>query len=166
MIAPNIAAKVPDSVSDWRVANWPAAVRDALGGAALKKFRLAFAVVLAPSIALAGYALWSQRPTLLIWALLALWGFGTASTGPTGIGMLASLLVAAAGGVIAVANRDELFAAIGLLPGCTWFASCAVLGMTASYLLEALRSSPELVENLTRRGILLPATSANQRAPT
>jgi hypothetical protein len=157
LIAPNIAPKVTEPASDWRVANWPAAVRDALGRAALLKFRLTFTLVLTPSFALAAYALWSQRPTLLIWVLLAVWGFGTASAGPTGIGMLASLLVAVAGAVVGAMEQDWLYVMLGLLPGCTWFASCALLGVTASYLLDALRSTPELADSLCRRGILIPA---------
>jgi hypothetical protein len=164
LIAPNIAANAPHAVSDWRVANWSAAVREALGRRALWNFRLAFAVVLAPSVLLAAYGVWSQRPTLLIWVLLALWGFGTASTGPTGIGMLASLLVAFSGSVIAVTQHDALFALAGLMPGVTWFASCAVLGVTASYLLEALRSSESTVRTLCDRGVLMPVAGATARS--
>lgn len=132
-------------------------MRDTLGNGVLVKFRVAFAIVLAPGVLVAAYSLWSHRPAILIWVLLAMWGFGTASTGPTGIGMLASLIVAIAGVGTAILQRDWLFVALGLMPGCTWFASCAVLGTTASYLLDALRASPELADSLARRGILMPA---------
>ncbi len=160
MIARTPTFSIPD---DCRVANWPAAVCQALGQRALWNFRLAFAVVLAPTLLLACYSIWSQRPMLLIWVLLAIWGFGTASTGPTGIGVLASLLVAVAGVVIAIIKHNELFAVVGLLPGCTWFVSCAILGTTASYLLEALRSTPELADSLSRRGILIPAAPVERQ---
>lgn len=155
MIALN-PGNATEPAADWRVANWSAAVRDALGTSAVLRFRLAFAVVLAPSVAVAGYGLWAHRPALLIWSLLAIWGFGTASTGPTGIGMLASLIVAVAGVVTAVMRQDWLFVLLGAIPGCTWFASCAILGTTASYLLESLRASPALADSLTSSGILTP----------
>lgn len=145
--------------ADWRVVHWGSVVREALGIRSLVSFRLAFAVVLLPSVMLAAYGVWSQRPALLIWVLLALWGVWTSSTRPTGIGILANLVVAIASGIVAGFQQDWLFILLGLLPGCSWFASCAILGTTAQYLLEALRSSPELAHSLTGRGVLIPVNA-------
>ena len=41
-----------------------------------------------------------------------------------------------------------------LLPGLTWFGSCAILGTTASYINDALRVSESKFQTLFRHGIL------------
>ncbi len=151
--------------ADWYVANWSVTVREVLGKTALLKFRCASAVVLAPSVFLTGYALWSLRPALLIWPLLGFWGFGTASTRPTGIGAFGNLILAIVGGTVAFINQDRLFMACGLLPGATWIASCVVLGVTASYLLDVLEKSPELAADLSTRGNLRPVTTDRMERP-
>lgn len=148
---------------DWRLTNWSSAVRAALGRRALIFFRSAFVALLAPAIVLAVYSLHSNRPMMLVWVFLSFWGFWTSSTGPTGIGLAASMLIALIGLVCAVLLHDRLLFFSALLPGITWMGSCAILGTTASYMIDALRSSEALFQTLVSRGHLT-ATEVGARA--
>ena len=139
----------------WRLTNWTLAVRTALGGKALLLFRVAFVVLLAPAVALAAYSLYANSLALMILVLLSFWGFWISSPGPTGIGMLASIFVAIVAFVLACIMQDKLVAFSSMLPGVTWFGSCAILGTTTSYLSEALRKSEALFQMLISRGILI-----------
>ncbi len=140
---------------DWRLTNWPSAVRTALGGKALLLFRSAFVVVLAPAVVLAAYSLYSNRLGLTIMVFLSFWGFWTSSTSPTGIGMLTSMFTAVVVFVLGVIVEDKLLAYSSLLPVITWFGSCAILGTTASYVTEALRKSEARFQVLISRGLLI-----------
>ncbi len=139
---------------DWRVTNWSSAVRIALGRKALWSFRIAFVVLLAPTLVLAAYSLYSHRPPLLILVLLSFWGFWTASTSPTGIGLIASMFTAIIGVVFSVLMQDPLLACSSVLPGVTWFGSCAILGTTAQLIIAAVCSSEALFRMLVDCGIL------------
>ena len=146
----------------WRLTNWPAAIRIVLGGRSLILFRTAFVIVLAPAVLLAFYSLYSSRPALLILVFLSFLGFGSSSTGPTGIGMVASLLTAVVGFVISVVQQDSLLGLSCVLPGGTWLGSCAVMGITAQYLIEELEKSEALFQTLLSRGILKPTDMAER----
>ena len=50
--------------------------------------------------------------------------------------------------------QDKLVAFSCMLPGVTWFGSCAILGTTTSYLSEALRKSEASFQMLISRGII------------
>ena len=146
----------------WRLTNWSSAVRIALGGKALLLFRSAFVCLLAPAVLLASYSLYWNRFALLILVIMSLWGFWTSSTGPTGIGMAASMLTATIGFVLSVFMQDKLLAFSSVLPGVSWFGSCAILGTTASYVTDAVRSSEATFHELTRRGILTANPKSEQ----
>jgi hypothetical protein len=126
---------------DWRLTGWSSAVRIALGGKALLLFRVAFAFLLAPAIILAAYSLYSNKLPLMILVLLSFWGFWTGKTCPTGFGLLASMFTGLVAFVLGVITHDNLLVLSSVLPGVTWFGSCAILGITASYVTEALRKS-------------------------
>jgi hypothetical protein len=126
---------------DWRLTNWSSAVRTALGGKALLLFQGAFVVLLAPAVVLAAYSLYANSLALMILVLLSFWGFWESSPGPTGIGMLASMFVAILAFALGWILQDKLVAFSSMLPGVTWFGSCAILGTTTSYLSEALQKS-------------------------
>ena len=140
---------------DWRLTNWSSAVRTRLGGKALLFFRGAFVVLLAPTVVLAAYSLYANSLALMILVLLSFWGFWISSPGPTGIGMLASMIVAIAAFVMGCIMQDKMVAFSSMLPGVTWFGSCAILGTTTSYLSEALRKSETSFRVLISRGILI-----------
>lgn len=137
---------------DWRLTNWSSAVRTAMGGKALLVFRGAFVVLLATAVFLAAYSLYANSLALMILVLLSFWGFWISSPGPTGIGMLASMIVAFVLGCI---MQDKLVAFSSMLPGVTWFGSCALLGTTTSYLNEALRKSEVSFQTLISRSMLI-----------
>ncbi len=141
--------------STWRLTDWSSAVRIALNRRALFFFRVAFAALLAPTILLAAYSLYSSNLSFLLFVFLSFWGFWTSSPGPTGIGMVASVLVALVGSVCALLLHDSLLMYASVFPGFTWFGSCAILGTTASYLTEALRKSDASFQVLFSRGILI-----------
>lgn len=69
--------------------------------------------------------------------------------------MLASMIVAIMAFVLGSIMQDKLVAFSSMLPGVTWFGSCAILGTTASYLNEALRKSEPSFKALIGRGILI-----------
>lgn len=140
---------------DWRLTNWSLAVRTALGGKALLLFRGAFVVLLAPAVVLAAYSLYANIFALMILVLLSFWGFWVSSPSPTGIGMLASMFVAIVAFVLGCILQDKLVAFFCMLPGVTWFGSCAILGTTTSYLSEALRKSEASFHMLISRGIIV-----------
>ena len=140
---------------DWRVTNWSSAVCIACGGRGLLLLRGAFFVLLAPSIALAAYSLYSNRLSLLFLVLLSCWGFWTSSTGPTGVGFLSSIFVTITTFSLGSIWHDRLFAYSSILPGVTWFGSCAILGTASSYLTEALQKSESTFKTLRTRGILI-----------
>jgi hypothetical protein len=140
---------------DWRLTNWSSAVRTALGGKALLLFRGAFVVLLAPAVVLATYSLYANSFALMILVLLSFWGFWVSSPSPTGIGMLASMFVAIVAFVLGCILQDKLVAFSCMLPGVTWFGSCAILGTTTSYLSEALRKSEASFHMLISRGIIV-----------
>jgi hypothetical protein len=140
---------------EWRLTNWSSAVRIALGGKALLLFRGSFIVLLAPTGVLAAYSLYTNRLALFTLMLLSFWGFWTSSTGPTGTGMLANLFTAIVAFVSGVILQDKLLAYSSILPGVTWFGSCAILGTTASYVTEALRTSDASFQVLINRGVLI-----------
>jgi hypothetical protein len=135
--------------------NWSSAVRTALGGKALLLFRGAFIVLLAPAVFLAAYSLYANSLALMILVLLSFWGFWISSPGPTGIGVFASMIVAIVAFVLGGIMQDKLVAFSSMLPGVTWFGSCAILGTTTSYLSEALRKSEASFQVLISRGILI-----------
>jgi|GEM_PF-2111357 len=139
---------------DWRLTNWSSAVRTVLGGKALLLFRGAFVALLAPAVFLSAYGLYANSLAMMILALLSFWGFWISSPGPTGIGMLASMIVAIMAFVLGCIMQDKLVAFSSMLPGVTWFGSCAILGTTASYLNEALRKSEASFQAIIGRGIL------------
>jgi hypothetical protein len=120
--------------------------------------------LLFPALILAGYSLYSHRPALLIFALLSCCGFWTSSPGPTGIGIVANGLIALIGTVCGVMLHDWLLVLSAMLPGVTWFGSCAILGTTASYMTEALRKSETSFQMLVRRH-LLKATAVAKPGP-
>jgi len=158
--------KDPDSRHyDWRLKNWSSAVRIALGGKALLLFRSALVVLLAPAAFLAAYSLYSNRPELLVLVFLSCWGFWTSSTGPTGIGMAATMFTAITGFVFSVIMQDKLLAFSCVLPGVTWIGACAILGTTASYMTDALRKSEGLFQTLLSRGIMVAMEVAEQSHP-
>ncbi|MEI8022252.1 MAG: hypothetical protein WCH39_28840, partial [Schlesneria sp.] len=126
---------------DWYLTNWFSAVRIALGGWGLVPFCTAFAILLAPSVLLLIGSVYSGKFGLLVPVALSLCGFWTSSTTPTGVGLFANLIVAIFGLICAVALNDWLLAFSAFLPGLTWFGSCAILGITASYVMETLRVS-------------------------
>ena len=140
---------------DWQLTNWSAAVRIVLGGRAIILFRAAFVIVLAPAVLLAVYSLYSHRPALLILVCLSFWGLGAGTTGPTGIGMVASLGTAIVVFVISVVLQDSLLAFSGVLPGGTWLASSAVRGITLQYLIGELEKSEALFQLLRDRDIMI-----------
>ena len=140
---------------DWQLTNCSSAVRIALGGKALLLFRGAFVVLLAPAVALAAYSLYANSLGLMILVLLSFWGFWISSPGPTGIGMLASLFVAIVAFVLGCMMQDKLVAFSSIVPGVTWFGSCAILGTTTSYLSDALRKSEASFQMLISLGILI-----------
>jgi hypothetical protein len=69
--------------------------------------------------------------------------------------MLASMFVAIVAFVLGCILQDKLVAFSCMLPGVTWFGSCAILGTTTSYLREALRKSEASFQTLIRRGMLI-----------
>ena len=142
------------SQPDWYLTDWLSSVRIAFGGRGLATFCAAFAILLAPTLFLLIDSAYSHRPALLILAALSLWGFGTSSTSPSGIGVFASLVVAFIGLVCAIMLEDWRLGFAALLPGLTWFGSCAILGTTSSYLIDALRMSESKFQTLFNRGIL------------
>ena len=139
---------------NWQLTDWSSAVRIVLGGRALLFFRGAFAALLAPTTVLTVYSLYSNRPGLLVLVFLSFWGFWTSRTGPTGIGMAASILVALVGSARGMMLHDGLLFFSAMLPGVTWFGSCAILGTTASYMTDALRKSEAPFQVLVSRGVL------------
>lgn len=147
---------------DWRLTNWSSAVRIALGGKALLLFRSAFVLLLAPAMLLAAYSLYWNRLALLILAIMSFWGFWTSSTGPTGIGMASNMLTAIVVFVLSVIMQDKLLGFCCVLPGVSWFGSCAILGTTASYVMDAVQSSEATFQVLARRGILTAKSKAEQ----
>ena len=70
--------------------------------------------------------------------------------------MLACLIVATVGFLFADILQDKLLAYTCVLPGVTWFASCAILGTTAQYVGQALKSSESTLQALIDRGALKP----------
>jgi hypothetical protein len=138
----------------WPLTDWGRAVRLLLGIRALWQYRIALAFVAAPALLLLAHGLSAQKWGRSAIACAGLWGFATRSTQPTGVGMAASLAAALAGAAWGLAARDGLLFFGGLLPGLTWFAGCAVLGVTSSFLIDALKASEPLFEEAVRRGIL------------
>ena len=150
---------------DWRLTNWSSAVRTALGGKALLLFRGAFVVLLAPAVVLAAYSLYAYSLALMILVLLSFLGFWISGPSPNGFGMLASMFVAIVAFVLGCILQDKLVAFSCMLPGVTWFGSCAILGTTTSYLNEALRKSESSFQMLISRGILIAIPISEQSVP-
>jgi hypothetical protein len=150
---------------DWRLTNWSSAVRVTLGRRALFLFQGAFVVLLLPAAVLAVYGLFWNRPSLLIFVFLCLWGFWTGNTGPSVIGLAANLLVVLAGLLCTFILHEKQFILSAILPGITWFGSCAILGTTASYLIDALRASEDLFQTLVSRGYLTGTAIPEPRPP-
>lgn len=146
---------------DWRLTDWPSAVRVALGDKALRWFQGAFVVLLAPAVLLAAYSLYCTKFELIILVLLSFWGFWTSSTSPTGIGLAASMFTAIVGLAVSTFSQDTPLAFSSVLPGVTWLGSCAILGTTAQYVLDALRSSEATFQDLVRRGIIVATPKAD-----
>ncbi len=142
------------SLPNWYLTDWLSAVRIALGGRGLATFCAAFTILLTPSMLLMIYSVYSSKPVYLILVVLSLWGFWTSSTAPSGIGISANLIIAIVGLVCAIMLRDRLLGLAVFLPGLTWLGSCASLGATASYLIEALQKSESTFQTLVNRGIL------------
>ena len=138
----------------WQLKKWPTVVWIALGLKETLIYCGALSVVLAPCLILAAYALSTQRFGLLVWVAFALWGFWSSSTGPTGIGCVASMILAIIGVSSSVILQDRVLFAAGIIPGATWVCSCAVMGTTASYLIDALCASKETFDELRARGLL------------
>ena len=147
---------------DWQVTNWSLAVHTAYGAKGLITFWGAFVAVLTPTLVLAAYSLYANHFALMILVLLCFWGFWTSSLSPSGIGMLASMFAAIAFFLLGVYMRNKLLAYSSMLPGFTWFASCSILGTTASYLTDTLRNSKATFQRLVHRG-LLKATEIPER---
>ena len=93
---------------DWYLTDWFSSVRIVFGVRGLATFCTAFAILLAPTLFLSVDSAYSNRPALLILVALSLWGFGTSSTSPSGIGVFASLVVAFIGLVCAIMLEDWL----------------------------------------------------------
>lgn len=147
-------------VYEWRITSWSGAVRCALGTAAWWRYVIALAAVLAPALWTTAYGALNARWGLLMLGLAGLWGYCTSSTQPTGIGMLAAMFIAAVGAAAGMMRSDWVLMAAACLPGVAWFASCAILGVTASYLVERLGSSAECFDDLVQRGLLLATRRA------
>lgn len=145
---------------DFQLTSWSAALRMLFGTKALLLFRLGFVVLLTPAVLLAAYSLYSNRPILLVFVLFCCWGYCTRSTSPTGIGMIASMVIAITSVAISVVKQDVLFAFCGVLPGVTWLGSCAILGTTAQYIMDDVRSSESSLKALVEHGILNATTVA------
>ena len=156
----------PDRDYEWRVTSWSAAVRAVFGSRGLFAFFAAIAHLLLPTIVLAGYSWYSHRPMLLIFVFLTLWGFWTVSPGPTGIGVIGCLLVWGVGFLASVIQGDWVLFVAGCLPGVTWFGGCAILGVTAMHIVDALRSSEKMFQMLVDRGLLIATPKTKQEDAT
>ena len=139
---------------DWYLTNWFSAVRIVLGGRGLVTFCAAFAILLTPSLLLLIGSVYSGKLRLLVPVALSLYGFWTSSTAPSGVGLFANLIVAIFGLICAVELNDRLLGFSALFPGLTWLGSCAILGITASYLMETLRVSKSTFQSLFEHEIL------------
>ena len=139
---------------DWYLTNWFSAVRIAFGRRGLAVLCAAFAILLSPSLLLFIYGVYSREPAMLILVVLSLWGFCTSGTSPSGVGIVANLIVAIVGLVFAVIKGEVPLRFAALIPGLTWIGSCATLGTTASYLIETLQNSESTFQTLVSRGIL------------
>ncbi len=64
-------------------------------------------------------SLYANSFALMILVLLSLWGFGTSSLNPNGIGMLPSMFVAIVVFLLCVYMRNKLLAYSSVLPGLT-----------------------------------------------
>jgi hypothetical protein len=147
---------------EWRITSWMGAVRCALGPAAWWRYVFAIAVALSPAALLTAYGALHARWGLVALGLAGLWGYFASSTQPTAVGMLASMIVAAVGAVAGLAQRDWVLMAAACLPGVTWFASCAILGVASGDIAERLKNSAESFEQLKRQGLL---TARRRAAP-
>ncbi len=146
------------SSTDWYLTDWFSAVRIASGSRGLTYFCSTFAILLSPSLLLLIYSVSSGKPMLLIPVVLSLWGFWTSSSSPSGVGVFANLIVAVVGLTLSIVLKDWQVVFAALLPGLTWFGSCAILGTTTSYLMDTLKVSESTFQNLVSRGILKPRT--------
>jgi hypothetical protein len=147
---------------DWQLTNWALGVRITLGNKALLLIQVAQVSLLAPAVLLAAYSVYSNRFALLIPAVAGFCGYYTRSTRPTGIGMIASMIVAIAVFVAGVLAKDPVLACASLLPGVIWFGSCAILGTATDSVIDVIRSSEACFQELVRRGILTFGPSAER----
>ena len=150
------------SSPDWYLTDWLSAVRIASRSRGLAYFCSAFGILLSPSLFLLIYSLSFSRSVFLIPVILSLWGFWTSSTNPTGVGVFSNLIVAVVGLTLSVMLKGWQPGFAALVPGVTWFGSCAILGTTASYLMEAVKASESTFQNLVSRGILKPRTATTE----
>lgn len=106
----------------WGVKRLFPAVRVLFGRSGTAYLALAMTVVLLPEIGLSALSVTTGQFGLLVWCLLALWGMLAATTSPTGIGLLTSLLLAAIGlGISSFAGFWHLVG--GILPASRGLAS-------------------------------------------
>lgn len=145
----------------WNMSSLGAALRVAYGPRALLKHRLAVSGVLLPLLAYAVYAAWGRRVDLLAWVVLGWLAARAASPRPTGIGMICCLGLALVGGLVALVRGDALHLLGGVLPGVTWFLSCAVQGMATLQLRDDLLGSAELFDALHAAHILQAASASS-----
>jgi hypothetical protein len=146
----------------WTVRRIGAALRDGFGYSATVRYNLALMILLLPSLLLAAYAIISRQFGLLIWSLLAIHGFRSSSTRPTGVGVITCVLIAVVGAVIFAVGGDWLQLAGGVMPGVTWFGTCAAKGTAMTYIEQKLRVSPDYLAALVRAGNL--CSSAQRRS--
>ncbi len=113
-------------------------------------------MALLPMLLFSAVALYGSMYALLVWSALALLGYLAGNPGPTGIGMMWHMLLAAVGFVISALNADVGHLIGGVLPGISWLACCAVYGTTGMWVLERLRESSEYFQTLCELGLLIP----------
>lgn len=138
--------------SDWELISLPLALRIAFGFSGIMIHRLAMVFLLMPTVLLAVFCAWTGNSLLVPFILLSLWGFASRSSGPTGIGMLGTLVAGISGVLAGVVTETRMPAVVSWLPGLTWLASCAFVGTATQYLISAAASSEETFQRLVAGG--------------
>lgn len=146
----------------WGVRRFHPAVRTVLGATGTRRLFLAYVLLLIPCVSLGVFGVIVARYGLLVWCLLSTLGFLVGNPGPTGIGCITCLLLAAIGSVISrAAGVPHLYG--GVIVGATWFGSCAIRGVTMLRLEEQLRRSPDCFAKLDMEDNLLFVPKASSR---
>ncbi|MBI5758503.1 MAG: hypothetical protein HZA46_08305 [Planctomycetales bacterium] len=148
----------------WGVKRLRPAVRAAFGVGGVRRLNFELIMVLIPSLGLAVCAVVTSHYGLFVWSAFSVLGFLYGNPGPSMIGMIPNLLLAVIG--VGISFHYGRFHVVGgILPGVTWFTTCAIIGGTMQLIEGELRRSPELLEKLEREDNLLLIPKTLQTRP-